>query len=137
MAEAEEAPADGPLVVPPREVRHLVGRRPVEVASGSTLRATIAKLVDNDVGVVLVSDAGKTCGIVSERDLLDSVHDRADLDTDLVDDLMQPHLITIAPTATVVDAGRLMIERGVRHLVVDGPDGGVVSIRAVLGAIVG
>ena len=122
--------------MPPRQVGSLVGRRPIDVPAGSTLRATIARLVDNDVGVVLVTDGGKTRGIVSERDLIDSVHERSDLDGELVDDIMQPDLITIDPTATVVDAGRRMIERGVRHLVVEGPEGGVVSIRAVLRSIV-
>jgi CBS domain-containing protein len=106
------------------------------VATGSTLRATIAKLVDNDVGVVLVTDGDRTRGIVSERDLIDSVHEQADLDAETVDGIMQPDLITIDPKATAVDAGRMMIERGVRHLVVEGPDGGVVSIRAVLRSIV-
>ena len=122
--------------MPPRQVGSLVGRRPIDVPTGSTLRATIARLVDNDVGVVLVTDGDTTRGIVSERDLIDSVHEGSDLDAEVVDDIMQPELITIDPMATVVDAGRMMIERGVRHLVVEGPEGGVVSIRAVLRSIV-
>jgi len=136
VSDSESPHPDGTLVVPPRPVGSLVGRRPIDVATGSTLRATIAKLVDNDVGVVLVTDGDKTRGIVSERDLIDSVHEQADLDAETVDDIMQPDLITIDPMATVVDAGRMMIERGVRHLVVEGPEGGVVSIRAVLRSIV-
>ncbi len=135
MADPQFSPQDDTLVVPPRHVGDLVGRSTVDIAPGSTLRATIAKLVDNDVGVVLVRDGDRTRGIVSERDLIDSVHEDADLDSEIVDDIMQPDLITIDPSATVVDAGRMMIARGVRHLVVEGPDGGVVSIRAILRSI--
>jgi CBS domain-containing protein len=135
VADSQFSSQDDTLVVPPRHVGDLVGRSTVDIAPGSTLRATIAKLVDNDVGVVLVRDSEKTRGIVSERDLIDSVHEEADLDAEVVDDIMQPDLITIDPSATVVDAGRMMIARGVRHLVVEGPDPGVVSIRAVLRSI--
>jgi predicted transcriptional regulator len=136
VSDSESSHPDGTLLVPPRHVGDLVGRRPIAVVTGSTLRATIAKLVDNDVGVVLITDGDKTRGIISERDLIDSVHEGSDLDAEVVDDIMQPELITIDPMATVVDAGRMMIERGVRHVVVEGPEGGVVSIRAVLRSIV-
>jgi CBS domain-containing protein len=135
VADSKSTSHEDTLVVPPRHVGDLVGRSTVDIAPGSTLRATIAKLVDNDVGVVLVRDGEKTRGIVSERDLVDSVHEDADLDAEIVDDIMHPDLITIDPSATVVDAGRMMIARGVRHLVVEGSDGGVVSIRAVLRSI--
>lgn len=125
------------LIVPPRPVGSLVGRRTISVAPGSTLREAIATLVDADVGVVVVQGDGEIEGIFSERDLLDAVHDRADLDRVPVDEIMQPDLITVAPETSVVDASRVMIERGVRHLVVEGPDGGIVSIRAAMRSILG
>lgn len=128
---------EGALVVPPQPVRRLVGRKAVDVASGSSLRDTLAALVDNDVGALLITDDDDDVkGIVSERDLIDVVHDGADLDAEKIESVMQPDIITIAPEATVVDAARVMIDRGVRHLLVEGPDGGVVSIRAVLRSMV-
>ena len=104
----------------------------IDIAPGSTVRQAIAKLVDGDVGVIVVHDGTNSKGILSERDILDLVHDQADLDAVLVDEIMQPDIITVDPDSSVTDAGRTMVDRGVRHLMVNGPEGGVVSIRAVL-----
>lgn len=130
--------SNGQLTVPPRPVGTLVTRSSVAIAPGSTLRQAIAKLVDRDVGVIVVHDGIDSKGILSERDILDSVHDRADLDAVMVDDIMQPDIITIDPDSSVVNAAQMMmIDRGVRHLMVTGPDGGIVSIRAVLRSMLG
>jgi predicted transcriptional regulator len=124
--------ADGQLIVPQTPVGSLVGRAMIGVAPGSTLRSAIEKLVDGDVGVIVVRDGDDLKGIFSERDVVDAVHEREDLDVVMVDDIMQPDIITVEPSMSVVDAGRTMIDRGVRHLVVEGPEGGVVSIRAIM-----
>jgi len=42
----------------------------------------------------------------------------------------------VAPDASVIAAGRMMADEGVRHLVIDGADGGVLSIRDVIEALV-
>jgi predicted transcriptional regulator len=124
--------ADGQLIVPQKPVGSLVGRAMISVAPRSTLRSAIKKLVDGDVGVIVVRDGDDLKGIFSERDVIDAVHEREDLDVVMVDDIMQPDIITVEPSMSVVDAGRTMIDRGVRHLVVEGPEGGVVSIRAIM-----
>ena len=121
-----------PLIVPSRPIGSLVSRQMIDIAPGSTLRQVVAKLVDNDVGVIVVHDGTDAKGILSERDILDWVHDRVDLDTVSVDEVMQPDIISVDPEMSATDAGRVMIDRGVRHLMVNGPDGGVVSIRAIL-----
>lgn len=108
----------------------------VDIAPGATLRAAIARLVDGDVGVIVVRDGEEPKGIFSERDLIDAVHEQLDLDAAVVDEIMQRDIITIEPNASVVDAARLMIDVGVRHLLVTGPNPGVVSIRAVLRSMV-
>lgn len=133
MANSDEATAEhDDLLVAARPVGSLVARRMIDVPPGVTLRAAIAKLVDGDVGVIVVRDGEALKGIFSERDVIDAVHERADLDEVTVDEIMQPDIITVDPTMSVIDAGRTMIDRGVRHLVVEGPEGGVVSIRAVM-----
>jgi len=123
----------GSLTVPSRSVGSLLGREMVNIPAGSTLRQVVAKLVDDDVGVIVVRSGDSVVGILSERDVMDAVHDRVDLDAATVDAIMQPDIITIPASSSVVDAGRLMIDRGVRHLLVKSPDGdGIVSIRAIL-----
>jgi CBS domain-containing protein len=45
-------------------------------------------------------------------------------------------LVGILSERRVMDAGRMMIDRGVRHRLVESPDGdGIVSIRAILRSI--
>ena len=132
---AARVPADHQLTVEPRRVGALVSRGMVVVRPGATLRTAIAQLVEGDVGVVVVHDGNKSKGILSERDVIDAMHEGADLDEVLVDDIMQPNIISVHPATSVVDAARTMIERGVRHLMVEGPQEGVVSIRAVMESI--
>ncbi len=127
---------DGHLIVAPRPVGELVGRHMVDIAPGATLRAAIAKLVDADVGVIVIRDGETTKGILSERDLIDAVHEGTDLDEARVDHLMQPDIVSVDSATTVVDAARLMMDRGIRHLLVEGPDGGgIISMRATLRAM--
>ena len=124
------------LIVHSRSVGTLLGRQMVDIPSGSTLRQVVAKLVDDDVGVIVVRGNDGLVGILSERDVMDAVHDQVDLDAATVDSIMQPDIITIPASTSVVEAGRTMIERGVRHLLVESPDGdGIVSIRAILRSI--
>jgi len=71
---------DENLIVTPRPAKALVARSIVEVPPGSSLRTAIGKLVDLDVGVAVVREGEKSEGIVSERDVLDAVHEGMDLD---------------------------------------------------------
>ena len=125
-------PFGGHLIVPPRPIGGLVRRGIVDIAPGASLRAAIAKLVDADVGVVVVRDGKDLKGILSERDLIDAVHEKANLDEVRVEGLMQPDIVSVDPATTVVDAARVMMDRGIRDLVVEGPDGGAVSVRAAM-----
>lgn len=128
---------EGYLLVSPRPVGNLVSRRAVGVELGSSLRAAISMLVDGDFGVIVIRDGERLRGILSERDVLDAVHDGSDLDTTLVDELMQADIISVDPSISVIEAARVMIDRGVRHLIVEGPEGGVVSIRAAMRSLLG
>jgi len=139
MTSTEESPTtrDGELRVPARPVGSLITRQMLGIAPGSTLRDAVAVLVEGDVGVVIVMEGGELKGVISERDLIDAVHEGTDLDATLVDEIMQPDIISVDPATTVVDAARTMIQRGVRHLVVEEPNAGVVSIRAAMRSILG
>ncbi len=100
------------------------------------MRAVIEKLVGSGVGLVVVDDGGSTAGVVSEHDILDALHQGGDIDDIAAGDVMSTDLLTAEPGETIGDAARRMTANRVRHLLVFGEQGGVVSIRDVLEAVV-
>jgi len=62
-----------------------------------------------------------------------------DLDKQQAVDIMTSDLVTARPTDSIASVGRLMIEAGVRHIVIreDGTVVGLVSIRDVLAVLLG
>ena len=102
-----------------------------------------AKLIDviklmatNNIGsVVVISPADKKpIGIITERDVLRAVANNVDVFNTKVEDIMSKKLITVSTTALVIDALRLMLDKGFRHLPVVSDKGellGIVSIRDV------
>ncbi len=88
------------------------------------------RMVERNVGAVLVVADGRLRGIMTERDLMRAVA-RGLTDDLTVADCMTADPDTIAPDDTIDHAGVLMIHGGFRHLpVVDGDEIlGMLSIR--------
>ena len=95
------------------------------------------RMADRNVGAVLVLEAGRLAGIMTERDLMRAVA-RGLRDDAVVSECMTRDPDTIAPDDTIDHAAVLMIHGGYRHLpVVDGDDVvGVLSIRDLLQVVV-
>src|SRR5215472_19146916 len=88
---------------------------------------------ENDVGNILVCQAGKLLGILTDRDIVVRVLARGgDPKIVTVGECCSRVLTAIAPTATLAEAARLMRERAIRRLIVvdDGSNKvvGVVSL---------
>ncbi len=108
-----------------------------DVASchGDSTARQISKLLrDERCGVLLVHGAG-TIGVVSERDVVHALAEGDDPDSVWAVDVMTRAAIMIEPDASIEAAAELMLQAGVRHLVIDDQDGdryGVVSMRDLL-----
>ncbi len=90
------------------------------------------KMMDAGVGaVVVMEDMARIVGIVTERDILGAVAQRARAAEARVRQWMTESVITIEPETTVEDAAQMMFERNFRHLPVmkDGRLLGIVSLR--------
>ncbi len=100
------------------------------VEAGDSVVAVAQRMVDRNVGAVLVVEDGRLAGIMTERDLMKAVARGLVADA-IVRDCMTPHPDTIAPDDTIEHAAVLMIHGGYRHLpVVDGDHlVGILSIR--------
>jgi CBS domain-containing protein len=104
------------------------GSSTLSIPPDVTVAAAAELLVRNQVGSVLVMDQGRLVGIFTERDILRRVvAERRDPATTRVADVMTRELVVMRPSASVVDAMRVISEKRIRHIpVVEG--GAVVGV---------
>ncbi len=105
------------------------------VGPGHTLRQAAKKMTDKGVGAAIVIDEeAPGPRVISERDVLISIGQGQDPDTERVADHMSDTVIAAAPDWSLERAATEMSKRHVRHLVVfeDGELSGVLSIRDIV-----
>lgn len=92
-----------------------------------------------EIGAVVVSARGGPAGLISERDLITILASGGDPDTHQAADVMTADLMAAQPGDSIASVGRLMLDAGVRHVVVRDGDSvvGLVSIRDVLAILLG
>src|SRR5215218_5559687 len=88
-----------------REVRELMSSAPETVDVSATLRDAAGLMQGEDIGNVIVTEAGNVAGIVTDRDIaVRCVASGRDPSTTKVSDAMTASPVTIRPTATVQEA---------------------------------
>jgi CBS domain-containing protein len=100
-----------------------------------TLREAATMMTEKGTGAALVSDDETPVpGIVTERDILNSLGTGEDPDAERVAGHMSDSVIVASPEWSLERAAAEMSRRGIRHLVVyDGPDlVGVLSMRDIV-----
>ncbi len=118
-------------------VADVMSRDILTVQPDATLGQVARALRSRNVGSALVTDsAGRPVGIISERELVDSVAGSRNPDIGVAESWMRANPTAVESSATLADASTLMREANVRHLPVtaDGVVVGVVSIRDLLNA---
>ena len=108
--------------------------RLVSVGPDDTAAEAIRRMVDANVGSAVVLEGSRLIGIFTERDVLRLAATGTDFDATRIDDVMTASPVTIGPDDDVLDASRVMGERGVRHVPVAIGDHvlGIVGIRDVV-----
>lgn len=101
------------------------------IAADASVLDAIKLMAEKGIGALVVLDAGRLAGVVSERDYARKVilHGRSSQDT-AVREIMTDEVVTVRSEQTVEDCMALMTDKRIRHLpVVDaGKLAGVVSI---------
>jgi citrate synthase len=107
----------------------------VTCTSADTLAAAARLMQRADTGSVIVTDLGKTVGILTERDLLRAAATSARPDQETVNLWMTPHPDVLGPDEKVDAAWGSLTSHHYRHLPVveDGRLLGVVSSRDLMG----
>ena len=107
------------------------GHDVLQIDADASVLEAVRRMVEANVGSLLVTDAGEICGIVTERDYLRRVtlEGRSEQDT-AVRDIISSPLVVATPHTTIDECMALMTDRRIRHVpVVDGGDVvGMVSI---------
>src|ERR1700710_2895665 len=105
------------------------------VGPGHTLREAARLMAERRVGAAVVLDPDSPGpGILTERDLMDSVGHGEDPDTERVANRLTSDIVFAAPDWSLEEAAVAMVRGGFRHLVViDGGEmSGVLSVRDVV-----
>jgi CBS domain-containing protein len=113
------------------------GMSPVVLSVGPahTLRQAAKMMSSQNVGAAVVVDHERSgIGILTERDILNSLGADQDPDSELVADHRTADVIFASPSWTMEQAAQTMVAGGFRHLVVveDGEVTGLLSMRDIV-----
>ena len=117
------------------EVRQGMSSVVLSVGPGHTLREAATKMTEKAVGAaVVIDEEAQGPGVVSERDILNSLGRGEDPDVERVGDHMTDTVIAASPDWSLERAAVEMSRRHIRHLVVidSGQLVGVLSMRDIV-----
>ena len=107
----------------------------LSIGPDHSLRDAAQQMAKRGVGAAVVIDPDEQGpGIITERDILESLGAGQSADTEKVCEHLTPHLVFAAPDWSLERAAAEMVRGGFRHLiVVDGGDTiGVLSMRDIV-----
>lgn len=108
------------------------GRDVLSIDGSATVYDAIAKMVEGNVGALLVYDGGRLQGIVTERDYLRRVTlEGRDERTTPVREITSAEVVYVGPDASIEECMAVMTERRIRHLPVLDDDRTVVGIVSI------
>ncbi len=119
-------------------VGDIIQRAPITIPTGRTLIEAARLMVQNNMGLLVISDSKDTrrpAGVISERDIIKAIASGRKLDAS-VDDVSTKQVITISASSDVAEAAKAMNRYHIRHVVVVDEQGklaGVVSMRDLVG----
>jgi CBS domain-containing protein len=116
------------------QVRNLMRSPVVSVDPDQTLQGAAQVMQEHGIGSVVVEQAARVVGILTERDVMHAAAQLGDVGQARVSDHMTTPVVTASPNWDVSVAAAEMHDRRIRHLVVVEQGGalGVLSVRDVM-----
>ena len=101
------------------KVGELISRNLIYISSDSnTIKAAIL-MRENNISCLVVKEKGEFVGIVTEKDIINKVVAEEFYPGDVkISDIMSKDLVSIPANERIEDAAKLMINKGVRRLVI-------------------
>lgn len=117
-------------------IENFMTRDIVTVEQNSTVRQAIERMVEKNIGSVVITRGREKVGIMTERDVLKKLCFDSQCAEKKVAEVMSSPLVTIDGKATIGRAADLMVEKGIRRLLVtkDGRIEGIITERDVMKA---
>lgn len=119
------------------EIGPLVTRAVLTVEATDSLRDAAVWMIERGVGSAVVVDDGKPVGIMTDRDTLRAVAQATDGDSVQVAAFLNRRLLTATPSMELMDAAKIMRDKGFRHLIVVDDDGALVGVFSMRDLVVG
>ena len=120
------------------DILRLKGNTLYTLTPEHTLWAAVQTMAEHDIGSVVVMDQGQLVGILTFREVINTLHaNGGQIGSGTVDSMMDRGPQTVTPGTDVNEVRRLMLERHVRYLpVLDGQTlAGVISFYDVAKAV--
>ncbi|MGH2748647.1 MAG: CBS domain-containing protein [Actinomycetota bacterium] len=121
------------------EIGRLASKSLVTVGPRHSVAEAARRMTERKVGAAIVWMEDGRPGIITERDIMRALCERADLEGTPVSKYMTPNAVTGSPSEDALDAAHQMLEGGFRHLVVldaTGGPTGILSIRDLVSLLV-
>src|SRR5438045_8600995 len=107
------------------------GHEVLQIEADATVFEAVKRMVESNVGSLLVSDGGQHVGIITERDYLRRVAlGRRDDETTPVRDVMSSPLVVVTPDTSLDECMAVMTDRRNRHGTV-GDEGALAGTAAI------
>ena len=116
------------------QVRDGMSSEVLTIGPHHSLRDAARRMAQRKVGAAVVLDSDTGIGILTERDILVSIGQGQDPDSERVSEHLTSDLVFASPDWPLEDAADAMVRGGFRHLVVlDGGEvAGMLSVRDIV-----
>ena len=119
------------------EIGPLVTRAVLTVDAGDSLRDAAVAMMERGVGSAVVVTDGKPAGLLTDRETLRAIAQGKDAAHLTVGEFMIKRITTVTASLELLEAARVMREKGFRHLVVVDDTGALAGVFSMRDLVVG
>lgn len=119
------------------EIGPLVTRAVLTVDAADGVRDAAVSMIERGVGSAVVVTDGRPTGIFTDREALRAIAQGKTGKSSTVGQLAVGRITTVSPSTDLLDAARLMRDKGFRHLVVVDGAGSLVGVFSMRDLVVG
>jgi CBS domain-containing protein len=119
------------------EIGPFVTRSVLTVGEGESLQSAAASMMERGVGSAVVMADGRPSGIVTDRETVRAVAQGKDATRSTVSEFVTGRLTTVLPSLDILEAARIMRQKGFRHLVVVDDQGELLGVFSMRDLVVG
>jgi len=119
------------------EIGSLITRAVLTVERQDSLLDAAVWMMERGVGSAVVLTDGKPTGVITDRDALRAIAQGLNAENVTVGQFVNRKMTQATPEVELIEAARLMREKGFRHLVVVNDDGSLVGVFSMRDLVVG